>query len=220
MCLSLVNLVHKDALTKEIHGDVFVILIHLRPIVTVRYTFRDQTYFLLLLYLLNFRVWWNRSLNCFIEIWNGFVNCFVDFGVCFYSPNENKKPRALSKLNDTSAWEKRKTKGKVAIQKMVVDLMELYLHRLKQRRPPYPMSPVVAEFAAKFPYEPTPDQKQVCYCKWCIFVEGDWLIYVFVWSSFNFKHQNIKAHMLILLVSILFMFWLFSYFISYKCMLL
>lgn len=56
MCLSLVNLVHKDALTKEIHGDVFVILIHLRPIVTVRYTFRDQNYFLLLLYLLNFRV--------------------------------------------------------------------------------------------------------------------------------------------------------------------
>ncbi|KAI5427916.1 hypothetical protein KIW84_033081 [Lathyrus oleraceus] len=75
-------------------------------------------------------------------------------------PNENKKPRTLSKLNDTSAWEKRKIKGKVAIQKMVVDLMELYLHRLKQRRPPYPRSPVVAEFAAKFAYEPTPDQKQ------------------------------------------------------------
>ncbi|GER35347.1 transcription-repair-coupling factor [Striga asiatica] len=44
-------------------------------------------------------------------------------------PNETKKPRALSKLHDTSAWERRRIKGKVAIQKMVVDLMELYLHR-------------------------------------------------------------------------------------------
>ncbi|XP_056169809.1 ATP-dependent DNA helicase At3g02060, chloroplastic [Syzygium oleosum] len=75
-------------------------------------------------------------------------------------PNETKRPRALSKLSDTSAWERRKTKGKVAIQKMVVDLMELYLHRLKQRRPPYPKSPAMAEFTAQFPYEPTPDQKQ------------------------------------------------------------
>lgn len=75
-------------------------------------------------------------------------------------PNETKKPRTLSKLSDTSAWERRKTKGKVAIQKMVVDLMELYLHRLKQKRPPYPRSPAMAEFASQFPYEPTPDQKQ------------------------------------------------------------
>ncbi|KAG4938258.1 hypothetical protein JHK86_044399 [Glycine max] len=75
-------------------------------------------------------------------------------------PNETKKPKALSKLSDTSAWEKRKVKGKVAIQKMVVDLMELYLHRLKQRRPLYPKSPAMAEFAALFPYEPTPDQKR------------------------------------------------------------
>ncbi|XP_050270588.1 ATP-dependent DNA helicase At3g02060, chloroplastic [Quercus robur] len=75
-------------------------------------------------------------------------------------PNETKRPRTLSKLNDTTVWERRKTKGKVAIQKMVVDLMELYLHRLKQRRPPYPKSPFMAEFEAQFPYEPTPDQKQ------------------------------------------------------------
>lgn len=75
-------------------------------------------------------------------------------------PNETKRPRTLSKLNDTTVWERRKTKGKVAIQKMVVDLMELYLHRLKQRRPPYPTSPSMAEFEAQFPYEPTPDQKQ------------------------------------------------------------
>ncbi|KAE9599567.1 putative DNA helicase [Lupinus albus] len=75
-------------------------------------------------------------------------------------PNENKRPKTLSKLNDTSAWEKRKIKGKVAIQRMVVDLMELYLHRLKQKRSPYPKIPAMAEFAAQFPYEPTPDQKQ------------------------------------------------------------
>ncbi|KAK4349178.1 hypothetical protein RND71_031933 [Anisodus tanguticus] len=51
-------------------------------------------------------------------------------------------------------------KGKVAVQKMVVDLMELYLHRLKQKRPPYPKTLAMAEFASQFPFEPTPDQKQ------------------------------------------------------------
>ncbi|MED6183559.1 hypothetical protein PIB30_038872 [Stylosanthes scabra] len=75
-------------------------------------------------------------------------------------PNENKRPRTMSKLNDPSSWEKRKVKGKVAIQKMVVDLMELYLHRLKQRRLPYPKSPALTEFASQFPYKPTPDQQQ------------------------------------------------------------
>ncbi|KAL3526243.1 hypothetical protein ACH5RR_010899 [Cinchona calisaya] len=75
-------------------------------------------------------------------------------------PNETKKPRTLSKLSDPSAWERRRVKGKVAVQKMVVDLMELYIHRLKQKRPPYPKTPAVAEFASQFPYKPTPDQKQ------------------------------------------------------------
>ncbi|CAK9311495.1 unnamed protein product [Citrullus colocynthis] len=75
-------------------------------------------------------------------------------------PNENKKPRTLSKLNDTTTWEKRKTKGKVAIQKMVVDLMELYLHRLKQRRSPYPKCSAMEKFSAQFPYKPTVDQKE------------------------------------------------------------
>jgi hypothetical protein len=63
-------------------------------------------------------------------------------------------------------WERRKTKGKIAIQKMVVDLMELYLHRLKQRRPPYPLTPAMAHFVSQFPYEPTPDQKQVPLYVW------------------------------------------------------
>ncbi|XP_042501446.1 ATP-dependent DNA helicase At3g02060, chloroplastic [Macadamia integrifolia] len=75
-------------------------------------------------------------------------------------PNETKKPKTLSKLNDTSAWERRRIKGKIAIQKMVVDLMELYLHRLKQKRLPYPKSTGMDDFVAQFPYEPTPDQKQ------------------------------------------------------------
>ncbi|KAK1369806.1 ATP-dependent DNA helicase, chloroplastic [Heracleum sosnowskyi] len=75
-------------------------------------------------------------------------------------PNENKKPRVLSKLNDTSAWEKRRVKGKVAVQKMVVDLMELYLHRLKQKRPAYPRTAAMSEFASHFPYDATPDQMQ------------------------------------------------------------
>uniref|UniRef100_A0A7N0VBZ7 Uncharacterized protein n=1 Tax=Kalanchoe fedtschenkoi TaxID=63787 RepID=A0A7N0VBZ7_KALFE len=75
-------------------------------------------------------------------------------------PNETKKPRTLSKLSDTSLWEKRRKKGKVAVQRMVVDLMELYLHRLKQKRCPYPKSPAMDEFTAQFLYEPTPDQKQ------------------------------------------------------------
>ncbi|XP_073012335.1 ATP-dependent DNA helicase At3g02060, chloroplastic isoform X1 [Typha latifolia] len=75
-------------------------------------------------------------------------------------PNETKKPRALSKLNDPSTWERRRIKGKIAVQKMIVDLMELYLHRLKQKRPPYLKNPEMTDFAAQFPYEPTPDQKQ------------------------------------------------------------
>ena len=77
------------------------------------------------------------------------------------SPNESKKPRTLSKLNDTTTWERRRIKGKVAVQKMVVDLMELYLHRLKQKRPTYPKVAATSEFTSQFPYEPTPDQKQV-----------------------------------------------------------
>ncbi|XP_042373157.1 ATP-dependent DNA helicase At3g02060, chloroplastic-like isoform X3 [Zingiber officinale] len=75
-------------------------------------------------------------------------------------PNETRKPRALSKLSDPTTWQRRRTKGKIAVQKMVVDLMELYLHRLKQKRLSYPKSPSAGNFAAQFPYEPTPDQKQ------------------------------------------------------------
>ncbi|CAH1437831.1 unnamed protein product [Lactuca virosa] len=75
-------------------------------------------------------------------------------------PNESSAPRGLGRLKDTSIWEKRKIKGKVAIQKMVVDLMEVYLNRLRLRRPPYPKNPAMAEFASQFPHNPTPDQLQ------------------------------------------------------------
>ncbi|PAN42867.2 hypothetical protein PAHAL_8G196300 [Panicum hallii] len=75
-------------------------------------------------------------------------------------PHEKKKPRNLSKLNDPSTWEKRRLKGKLAVQKMVVNLMELYLQRMRQSRPPYPKPVEMDEFAAEFPYEPTPDQCQ------------------------------------------------------------
>ncbi|XP_051180892.1 ATP-dependent DNA helicase At3g02060, chloroplastic isoform X1 [Lolium perenne] len=75
-------------------------------------------------------------------------------------PHEKKKPRNLSKLNDPSTWEKRRLKGKLAVQKMVVNLMELYLQRMRQRRTPYRKPVAMDQFAAEFPYEPTPDQNQ------------------------------------------------------------
>ena len=89
------------------------------------------------------------------------LQLLAHFAILFLRPNETKKPRAFSKLSDPSAWERRRVKGKVAVQKMVVDLMELYIHRLKQRRPPYPKMHAIAEFASHFPYKPTPDQMQV-----------------------------------------------------------
>jgi hypothetical protein len=64
-------------------------------------------------------------------------------------------------LNDPSTWEKRRLKGKLAVQKMVVNLMELYLQRMRLKRPPYPKPAGKDEFAAEFPYVPTPDQCQV-----------------------------------------------------------
>ncbi|VAH91874.1 unnamed protein product [Triticum turgidum subsp. durum] len=75
-------------------------------------------------------------------------------------PHEKKRPRNLSKLNDPSTWEKRRLKGKLAVQKMVVNLMELYLQRMRQRRPPYRKPEAMDQFASEFPYEPTPDQNQ------------------------------------------------------------
>ena len=48
------------------------------------------------------------------------------------------------------------SKGKVAIQKLLVNMMELYIHRLKQTRPVYPKDKkLMASFAAKFLYTET-----------------------------------------------------------------
>ena len=79
----------------------------------------------------------------------------------YFSPGEVGRAPTLSKLNDTALWEKRMSKGKVAIQKLVVNMMELYIHRLKQTRPVYPKNKkLMASFAARFPYTETVDQRQ------------------------------------------------------------
>jgi transcription-repair coupling factor len=79
----------------------------------------------------------------------------------YFSPGEVGRAPTLSKLNDTALWDKRMSKGKVAIQKLVVNMMELYIHRLKQTRPVYPKDKkLMASFAAKFPYTETVDQRQ------------------------------------------------------------
>lgn len=68
----------------------------------------------------------------------------------------------LSKLKDTTQWEKKKSKGQQAIRRMVVEMMELHVQRLKQTRPRYAAKDdaAMAEFAASFPYKPTPDQEK------------------------------------------------------------
>uniref|UniRef100_A0ACD5X107 Uncharacterized protein n=1 Tax=Avena sativa TaxID=4498 RepID=A0ACD5X107_AVESA len=100
----------------------------------------------------------------FIQYADGMAKLVVDQAARmlyrYNLPHEKKKPRNLSKLNDPSTWEKRRLKGKLAVQKMVVNLMELYLQRMRQRRPPYRKPVAMDQFAAEFPYEPTPDQNQ------------------------------------------------------------
>lgn len=141
--------------------------------------------------------------ECYTSLLGGPFSSPINF---YYScsPNETKKPRTLSKLNDTSAWERRRIKGKIAVQKMVVGLMELYLHRLKQKRPPYPKNPSMVEFAGQFPFEPTPDQKLVqfklvcisppcgsCFCSHFAFIFVNLRIiisYFIVWTIFTFVH--------------------------------
>lgn len=118
-----------------------------------------------------------------------------------YSPNENKKPPALSKLRDTSSWEKRRVKGKVAVQKMVVDLMELYLHRLKQRRPPYAKNPAMDEFASHFPYEPTPDQKQVMFPTFSLPVLTVYCLSFVTRSIYQAMRKYIVVHSRLLITS-------------------
>ncbi|KAH7420794.1 hypothetical protein KP509_13G022800 [Ceratopteris richardii] len=79
----------------------------------------------------------------------------------YHQAGDKRRHPALSKLNDPRSWEKKKSKSKLAAQKMVVDLLQLYVSRLKQKRQPYPEDGVETEvFASKFPYKLTPDQMQ------------------------------------------------------------
>ncbi|KAI5072409.1 hypothetical protein GOP47_0012515 [Adiantum capillus-veneris] len=79
----------------------------------------------------------------------------------YRQPGDKGRAPGLSKLSDPRPWEKRKSKSKLAAQKMVVDLLQLYVNRLKQKRQPYAKDGEEMEgFVSKFPYEPTPDQKR------------------------------------------------------------
>ena len=92
--------------------------------------------------------------------------------------------------------------------------MELYLHRLKQRRPPYPKTPSMAEFAAQFPYEPTPDQKLVViqsykYLLSCIFKickRGFLGILIYVSEMFIFLDSQDNPIQFLIIVEIMFAF--------------
>ncbi|CAI5945317.1 unnamed protein product [Closterium sp. NIES-65] len=67
----------------------------------------------------------------------------------------------LSKMNDASAWEKRQAKGKEAVERMVGEMMDVYVKRLRQRRPVYPkFDTEMQRFGESFAYKPTPDQEQ------------------------------------------------------------
>ncbi|KAJ7545699.1 hypothetical protein O6H91_08G006100 [Diphasiastrum complanatum] len=72
-----------------------------------------------------------------------------------------KKAPALNKLHDTRVWESKKSMGRLAIQKLVVTMVEQTVRRLKQKRPCYAKdNDTAAEFAALFKYTPTQDQQQ------------------------------------------------------------
>ncbi|CAI7781808.1 unnamed protein product [Closterium sp. NIES-53] len=64
-------------------------------------------------------------------------------------------------MNDASAWEKRQAKGKEAVERMVGEMMDVYVKRLRQRRPVYPkFDAEMQRFGESFAYKPTPDQEQ------------------------------------------------------------
>ncbi|GJP43151.1 hypothetical protein CLOM_g2643 [Closterium sp. NIES-68] len=67
----------------------------------------------------------------------------------------------LSKMHDPNAWERRQAKGKEAVERMVVEMMDVYVKRLRQRRLVYPkFEEEMRRFGESFPYAPTPDQEQ------------------------------------------------------------
>ncbi|MDW7709367.1 MAG: transcription-repair coupling factor [Deferrisomatales bacterium] len=74
-----------------------------------------------------------------------------------YSGPGEGLPR-LDKLGG-KAWEKARRKAREGIEKMALELLELYARRQLATRPPYPPADVsYRELEATFPYEETPDQ--------------------------------------------------------------
>jgi transcription-repair coupling factor (superfamily II helicase) len=74
---------------------------------------------------------------------------------------EGREP-GLSKLKDRRSWEKRKSKGRAHIQKMVINILKLYRLRAAVSRPVYPSDgEAQARFESAFKYQPTDHQQQV-----------------------------------------------------------
>jgi hypothetical protein len=44
----------------------------------------------------------------------------------------------LSQLSNTADWEMRRAKGQKSVRKLVINVMDIYLHRMQQSRQPYP----------------------------------------------------------------------------------
>lgn len=67
----------------------------------------------------------------------------------------------LSTLRDTRVWEKRCKKGRQSVRGLVLNVMDTYIKRIQQTRPPYPKvaTEVHAAFEERFPYTLTPDQQ-------------------------------------------------------------
>lgn len=78
------------------------------------------------------------------------------------SPGVEGREPGLSKLKDRRSWEKRKSKGRAHIQKMVINILKLYRLRAAVSRPVYPPDgEAQARFESAFKYQPTDHQQQV-----------------------------------------------------------
>lgn len=78
----------------------------------------------------------------------------------YRTPGEGGKDPKLNSLSDARAWQRRKARGRMAIQSLVNNLMDVYLERVMITRPPYPEVPQDAgqRLEDGFPYDLTPDQ--------------------------------------------------------------
>jgi Helicase conserved C-terminal domain/DEAD/DEAH box helicase/CarD-like/TRCF domain len=71
------------------------------------------------------------------------------------------KPVKLSRLDDPEAWRRKRQKGIVHIQKLVMNIMNTYFQRVMVTRSPYPEAEprLLAAFQSGFPYPLTVDQQ-------------------------------------------------------------